>query len=161
MVNHILIITSDACDAQALQNVLSQENKNNAFHTEWVTRLSAGLERLRGGDIDAVLVNLSLPDSQGIATFDQLFAIVPHTPILVLDISENEMLATEVMGRGAQGCLSKAYFSSNLVPQSLSNIIQRKAVEKSLFIEKNVLKSRLIRSVTQSSAPICQAMLII
>jgi len=136
MVNHILIITSDTCDGQSLQDVLSQESKNNAFEIEWVTQLSAGLERLRSGDIDAILVDLSLPDSQGIATFDQLFAIAPHTPILVLDIAENEILATEVMGRGAQGCMSKAYFGNNLVPQSLSNIIQRKAVEKSLFIEK-------------------------
>ena len=63
MVNHILIITSDTCDGQSLQDVLSQESKNNAFEIEWVTQLSAGLERLRSGDIDAILVDLSLPDS--------------------------------------------------------------------------------------------------
>ena len=101
-----------------------------------VTCLSVGLERLRAGDIDAILVDLFLPDSQGIATFDQLFAIVPQTPILTLHATDNHMLAKEAIQRGAEGHLSKDYFSNNLVPYSLRNIIQRKAVEESLFIER-------------------------
>lgn len=131
----VLIITSDATDAKSLENVLSQ-SEDGAFDIEWVTCLSDGLERLRAGDIDAILVDLFLSDSQGIATFDQLFAVVPQTPILALHATDNHMLAKETMQRGAQGHLSKDYFSNSLVPHSLRNIIQRKAVEESLFIER-------------------------
>jgi diguanylate cyclase (GGDEF)-like protein/PAS domain S-box-containing protein len=136
MANHVLIITSDATDAKALKDVLG-EAKDSSFDIEWVTRLYDGLERLRAGGIDAILVDLSLPDSQGIATFDKLFAIAPQTPIMTLSMTNNVMLASEAVQRGAQGYLSKDHFSNNLVPQSLRNIIQRKAVEESLFIEKN------------------------
>jgi diguanylate cyclase (GGDEF)-like protein/PAS domain S-box-containing protein len=88
------------------------------------------------GGIDAIIVNLSLPDSSGIATFDQLFAAAPHTPILTLSAMEDDTLAIEAVQRGAQGNLSKAYFGSNLVPQTLRNIIQRKAVEEAFYKEK-------------------------
>lgn len=135
MAYQVLIITSDATDAKSLENVLSQ-SEDGAFDIEWVTCLSDGLERLRAGDIDAILVDLFLSDSQGIATFDQLFAVVPQTPILALHATDNHMLAKETMQRGAQGHLSKDYFSNSLVPHSLRNIIQRKAVEESLFIER-------------------------
>jgi len=135
MPNRVLIITSDAGDAESLKNVLGQAD-DSAFNIEWVTCLSDGLERLRADDIDAILVDLFLPDSQGIATFDQLFAVVPHTPILTLHATDNEMLAKEAVQRGAQGHLSKAHIGNNLIPGSLSNIIQRKAVEESLFIER-------------------------
>ncbi len=136
MANRILIITSDATDAESLTNVLDQAD-DGAFDIEWVTCLSDGLERLRAGDIDAILVDLFLSDSQGIATFDRLFAVVPQTPILTLHAADNKMLTKETMQRGAQGHLSKDYFSNNLVPHSLRNIIQRKAVEESLFIERS------------------------
>ncbi len=135
MANRVLIITSDSIDAKSLDNVLSQA-EDGAFDIEWVTCLSEGLARLRAGDFDAILVDLFLPDSQGIATFDQLFAVVPQTPILTLHAKDNHMLAKEAMQRGAQGHLSKDYFSNSLVPHSLRNIIQRKAVEESLFIER-------------------------
>ncbi|MDO8895671.1 bifunctional diguanylate cyclase/phosphodiesterase [Nitrosomonas sp.] len=135
MAYRVLIITSDATDAKSLENVLSQ-SEDGAFDIEWVTCLSDGLERLRAGDIDAILVDLFLSDSQGIATFDQLFTVVPQTPILALHATDNHMLAKETMQRGAQGHLSKDYFSNSLVPHSLLNIIQRKAVEESLFIER-------------------------
>ena len=135
MANRVLIITSDAADAESLKDVLGQA-EDGAFDTEWVTCLSAGLERLRAGYIDAILVDLFLSDSQGMATFDQLFAVVPQTPILTLHAADNQLLARETVQRGAQGHLSKDYFSNSLLPYSLRNIIQRKAVEESLFIER-------------------------
>jgi len=135
MANRILIITNDAADAESLKNVLCQA-KNNSFEIEWVTCLSDGLERLRAGGIDAILVDLFLPDSQGIATFDQLFAGAPQTPILTLHAVGDEILGEEAVQCGAQGHLPKNYFSNSLVAYSLRNIIQRKVIEESLFIER-------------------------
>jgi diguanylate cyclase (GGDEF)-like protein/PAS domain S-box-containing protein len=133
--NQILIITGNATDAKTLEDVL-RKAKDGPFDIEWVTRLTDALERLRAGGIDAILVDLSLPDSQGIETFDKLFGAAPQTPILTLSAEEDEALATEAVQRGSQGYLSKGHFGSYLVPQSLRNIIQRKAVEESLYLEK-------------------------
>lgn len=135
MANRILIITGDATDAKTLEDVL-RKAKDGPFDIEWVTRLSHALERLDAGGIAAMLVDLSLPDSQGIETFDKLFAAAPQTPILTLSAEEDEAFATEAVQRGSQGFLSKGHFGSYLVPQSLRNIIQRKAVEETLYIEK-------------------------
>ncbi|HEY9145215.1 MAG TPA: EAL domain-containing protein [Thiobacillus sp.] len=135
MTNRVLIVTADPDDARTLERVLGKA-KGGPFAIEWVTRRSDALERLRAGGIDAILADLSLPDSQGIETFDQLFAATPQTPILTLSAVEDDALATEAVQRGAQGTLSKDHFGSSLVPQSLRNIIQRKAVEESLYLEK-------------------------
>ncbi|WP_172147373.1 MULTISPECIES: putative bifunctional diguanylate cyclase/phosphodiesterase [Pseudomonas] len=135
MANRILIITADAEDAATLQNVLNKA-KDGPFILEWQQSLADALARLKTGCIDAILTDLSLPDSQGIETFDQLFACAPQTPIMTLSEIDDEELAVEAVERGAQGYLSKGHFGSYLVPQSLRNIIQRKAVEESVFLEK-------------------------
>jgi diguanylate cyclase (GGDEF)-like protein/PAS domain S-box-containing protein len=89
-----------------------------------------------GNADDAVIADLSLADSQGIDTFDQLFAAAPHTPIVTLSAADDEALTTMSVQRGAQGYLSKSNLDSYLTPQSLHNLIQRKAVEETYFLEK-------------------------
>jgi len=135
MSNRILIITGKPADAEILKDVLGKAH-DGPFEIEWLTQLSLGLERLSKGGIDAILVDLSLPDSEGLATFDQLFAAVPHTPIMTLSEGDDDALAIEAVERGSQGYLSKGHFKSYLVPQALRNIIQRKAVEEAFYKEK-------------------------
>lgn len=134
MADRILIITGDQTDAEALQKVLGK-SPDGAYSVEWVRHLSEGLGRLSKGGIDAIMVELSLPDSQGIATFDKLYAAAPHTPILTLNAAVDEGLATEALRRGAKGSLEKVHFCSYLVPQTLRLILQREATEERLFVE--------------------------
>src|SRR5882724_10431410 len=82
----------------------SPKTGSSSFDVEWVRQLSEGLARLSQGGIDAVLLELSLPDSHGIETFDKLFSVAPDVPILVLG-NGNEALAKEAVGRGAQDYL--------------------------------------------------------
>lgn len=138
MANRILIITADCKDADTLEKALKRA-QDGPFSSESLTRLDLALARLQAAEhkaIDAILVDLELPDSQGLATFDQLFALVPSIPIMTLSDIDDDAQTDEVIRRGAQGCLSKGYLGSSLVPQSLRNIILRKAVEEALFIEK-------------------------
>lgn len=138
MSNRVLIITGNTSDAATLEDVL-EKAQDGPFLIEWVTSLAQALLRLethRKAPIDAIMVDLDLPDSQGMDSFDALFAVAPSIPILVLNELEDEQQTWEAIQRGAQGCLSKGHFGSYLVPQSLRNIIQRKAVEESLFVEK-------------------------
>lgn len=135
MANRVLIITGDSADAKALENVLGNA-REGPFAVESVAKLADGLERLQAGDVDAIMVDLALPDSQGIETFDKLFALAPHTPILTLNAANDEILATDAVQHGSQGDLPKGHFGSKLVAQSLRNIIQRKAFEEALYIEK-------------------------
>ncbi|HEY0841851.1 putative bifunctional diguanylate cyclase/phosphodiesterase [Methylotenera sp.] len=134
MLNNILVLTNDPNEAEMLKAALGQSK--NLFRIEWLRHLSSGINRLRMADMDAIIVNLSLPDSSGIATFDKLFAVAPHTPILTLSLSEEATLAKEAVAHGAQGYLSRAYLESKIIPQALLNIIQRKQIEEDINQQK-------------------------
>ena len=135
MKSRVLIVTNDSSDATALQNALHKA-QDGPYDVVWLKGLSEALERLFLDDIDVILIDLLLPDSQGIATFDKVFSATPHIPILTLSTTEDEVLGVEAVQRGAEGFLSKGHFNSSLVPQCLRNIIQRKGVEQSLYIER-------------------------
>ncbi|MEI9981846.1 MAG: EAL domain-containing protein, partial [Aliidongia sp.] len=134
MVDRILVVTDDHADADGLSDILSAATEG-PFEIECVTRLSAALDRLRAGTTDAIIVDLSLPDSAGIATFDQLYAAAPHTPIMTLSPRDDQTLAMEAIRRGAQGCFGKGDFNRDTVPPTLHNVIQRKRVEAALHME--------------------------
>ena len=99
-------------------------------------RSSDGLKRLRKEGIDAVLLDLFLPDSQGIETFEALFEAAPLVPILVLANGENEDIAWQATQRGAQDHLLKDHLDAYWLPRILRSVIERKAAEEALFIEK-------------------------
>jgi diguanylate cyclase (GGDEF)-like protein/PAS domain S-box-containing protein len=135
MAYRVLIVSADADDSSAMREMLV-EALDGPFSSERVRSLTDALTRLQEGGIDAVLLDLTLPDSQSIATFDQVFAAVPQIPIMTLCTPEDETLAQQTLQRGAQGYLLKGQFASYLVAQSLGHIIQRRSVEANLFFER-------------------------
>ncbi|MES2299130.1 MAG: EAL domain-containing protein [Pseudomonadota bacterium] len=139
--NVVLIITSIQADAVDLQRGLA-EARDGPFDHICVQSLAEALERIGCTRIDIILVDLALPDSAGLATFDRLFAAAPTVPILTLAAHAEESIAIEAIQRGAQGFLSKGHFHNTLVPQALRSIIHRRAVEAALFQEKE--RSRVI-----------------
>lgn len=130
----ILLIESDAVAADKIRAALTPEG-SRSFEVEWVLELSEGLARLSKGGIDAILLELSLPDCHGIETFDKLFNAVPDIPILILG-NGNEALAKEAVGRGAQDYLLAGHLDSYSLPRALRGAIERKAVEDALYAEK-------------------------
>ena len=134
--NHVvLIITADGADFGSLQQALAG-TRDGPFDVVWARSLGDGLGVLAGARIDIILADLSLPDSDGVATFDRLFLAAPEIPILTLASEAGEAAAIEAVHNGAQGYLSKAHFHASVVAQALRNIIHRKAVEAALFVEK-------------------------
>ena len=135
MQNRILLLTNDPAEANSLKEVLSK-SRDGTFEIEWLTNLSAGIERLQIGDVDVVIVDLLMAGSNGIETFKKLLAAAPHTPIITLNEVDDEKLALEATKLGAQAHISKGHFVSSLVPQTLRSIIQRKSTEEALYKEK-------------------------
>jgi diguanylate cyclase (GGDEF)-like protein/PAS domain S-box-containing protein len=131
----ILLIENDPAVANEIRAALS-ETHGGSFELEWVRQLSEGVERLSKKGIAATLLELSLPDSQGIETFDKLFTTAPDVPILILGGSAEEALAKQAVGRGAQDYLLPGRLDSYSLPRALRNAIERKAVEDALFVEK-------------------------
>ena len=128
----VLLIENDPADASVIREILA----TGPIEVEWVRKLSDGLERLSRTGIGAVMLNLLLPDSQGIATFDKIFAAVPHIPILILSDSQYEDLGTLSIQRGAQDYVLKSHLDRYWLPRALRNIIERKILTEALFLEK-------------------------
>src|SRR6185295_18241676 len=138
MSQNILLIQDDPSDANALREALINSS-DGPFKVVWVRRCSEGLERLardgeQGADgIAAVLVDLFLPDSHGIETFDRLFLAAPHIPILVLSALHDERIAKLAVQHGAQDYLLKNRFDSYLMPKALGSMVERAANAEALF----------------------------
>jgi diguanylate cyclase (GGDEF)-like protein/PAS domain S-box-containing protein len=137
---NILLIQDDPADAQGVREAL-----NGSFQVKWVRRCSEGLERLAGEGkqkeqrthaIGAVLVDLFLPDSQGIETFDRIFRVAPQIPILVLSAVQHEGIAKLAVQHGAQDYLLKTRLDGYLLPKALDSMVERAANAEALFEEK-------------------------
>ena len=133
--SRILIITDDTGDAQKLMATLAKPN-GEQFASEWVTHLSEAISRLKAGSFDAVLVDLLLPDSMGISTFEKVFSVKKHMPIMVLCPMDDETDAIAAVKLGARGYFTQDCFGRYLIAQSLNNVIQHKELEENFFIEK-------------------------
>ena len=91
----ILLIENELAIANSIRAALATPS-NASFGVNWVRELSAGLERLGKKGIAAVLLDLALPDSQGIETFEKVFNAAANIPILILGGSVPEALAEEI-----------------------------------------------------------------
>jgi diguanylate cyclase (GGDEF)-like protein/PAS domain S-box-containing protein len=131
----VLLIANESFVADEIRVALAG-TVNGSFEFEWARDLSEGLERLRQKRISAVLLDLSLPDSRGMATLDQVFSAAPDVPILVLGGPGAESLAKDAVGRGAQDYLLPGHLDSYSLPRALRNAVERKVVEDALYEEK-------------------------
>jgi DNA-binding NarL/FixJ family response regulator len=113
---NILLIQNDSADSEAVRDALVNSN-DGLFRVLLVRDCSAGLAALAKGkargihDADrivAVLVDLSLPDSSGIETFDRILQAAPQVPILILSSAQDEDTAKLAVKRGAQEYLSRS-----------------------------------------------------
>ncbi len=108
------------------------EEKAKSGSLEYVDRLSTGLDRLASGSVDVVLLDLGLPDSQGLATFTSVQAVAHNIPILILTGFTDDAIALEAVRRGAQDYLIKGKTDSALLIRAIDYAIARKKAEELL-----------------------------
>jgi diguanylate cyclase (GGDEF)-like protein/PAS domain S-box-containing protein len=134
-VSTVLLVSGDPVDVVLIERALA-EPPGGLLRLERVGRLAQGVERLKRGRIDAVLLDLFLPDSQGIATFEAVLEAAPLVPILLLASRENEEVAWKATQLGAQDHLLREHFDAYWLPRILRSVIERKAGEEALFAER-------------------------
>ncbi len=142
----ILLIEDNPDEARLIEEMLLDVNAGS-FVMDCVNRLSTGLERLSEGNIDVVLLDLTLPDSRGFDTFLKVQTQVPELPIIVLTNFDNEALAVKEVRKGAQDYLLKSEVTGNLLMRSMQYAIERKQTERQILHLNNILKS--IRTINK------------
>jgi diguanylate cyclase (GGDEF)-like protein/PAS domain S-box-containing protein len=111
------------------------ESKREPYDVEWVGSLSDGLERLTTNRVSAVLLDLRLPDCQGIAGLEKLLQAAPSIPILVVGADENEEVAQHVIRAGAHDYLLMNRLDSYWLPRAVRHAIERTLSEEAFFAE--------------------------
>ena len=127
----VLLIEDNPGDARLVQEAL-KGTSDPGYRVEWVERLSTGLARLADGGIDVLLLDLGLPDSQGLAALALIRALSPAVPVVVLSGAGDEQFAVEAVQAGAQDYLVKTYADPHLLTRSLRYAIERKRADEAL-----------------------------
>lgn len=124
-----LLVEDNPGDSRLIREMLA-EARGVTFNLEYADRLQTGLEHLREGGIDVVLLDLGLPDSQGLETLSKIYAQALEVPIVVLTGLDDEMLGVQAVNRGAQDYLVKGQVDVNLLVRALRYAIERKRAEE-------------------------------
>jgi signal transduction histidine kinase len=127
----ILLIEDNPGDTRLIREMLT-EARGGTFDMECADRLSTGLERLAAGGIDVVLLDLSLPDGQGLDTFVRAHAQASGVPIVVLTGLDDEALAVQAVQKGAQDYLVKGHADGYSLTRAIRYAIERQRAEEAL-----------------------------
>lgn len=128
----ILLIEDNPGDARLIMEELLTV-KVARFDLVLAERLSQGLKYLAEGNIDIVLLDLSLPDSNGIDTFLRIFEQKPDVPVVVLTGYDDESFAKNALRHGAEDYLIKGQVYGTLLARSIQYAIERKRARETLF----------------------------
>ncbi len=151
----LLLIEDNAGDVRLIEEML-RESQGIYFDLRSAGRLEEALSRLKEQAFDALLLDLGLPDSQGLGTLARLRAEVPDVPIVVLTGIDDIELAAGAVQEGAQDYLVKGQVTSGALARSLRNAVERKRVEEAL--RKSEQRYRfLFTNMTESFAH-CQVL---
>jgi signal transduction histidine kinase len=120
----VLLIEDNPADARLMRETLA-EFPNPPFSLTWVDRLSAGLERLATEQIDLVLLDLSLPDAEGLEGLRAMRTHAPRTPVVVLTGLVDEATADRALAEGAQDYLFKGQVTGDALARSVRYAIER------------------------------------
>ncbi|HEX2055757.1 MAG TPA: response regulator [Nitrospiraceae bacterium] len=128
---HVLLIEDNDDDAFLIRDTLSR-CPGEPVTVEWVDRIERGLAHLAQAPVDAVLVDLSLPDSHGVDTVAKLRRHAHDAPVVVLTGLDDEAVAEQALRHGAQDYLVKARLSGDALMRAIRYAVGRHQVELAL-----------------------------
>lgn len=156
----VLVIEDNEDDIILTRNGLHRAQRGS-FEVEWAQTLAEGMDRIRNGGIDVVLLDLCLPDSHGAESFDRLTHEFGHLPIVVLSGNEDEELAVQTVRHGAQDYLPKG----QLNPDTLGRVVtyayeRKKALERMTSLSEELSqRNALLREELELAHEIQRALL--
>jgi signal transduction histidine kinase len=145
---NILLIEDNPGDARLIEEMVSEINSapgagSSRFKVEWQKNLGDGLKRLSEPGIDLVLLDLSLPDSQGIDTFAKTQIDATRIPVILLTGLNDEQLAMVAVRSGAQDYLQKNGLTGFYLAKAMRYALERKAAEEEIRqLSQKILQAR-------------------
>ncbi|MDA0323777.1 MAG: response regulator [Verrucomicrobia bacterium] len=126
----VLLIEDNLGFAYFIRETLS--NMEPSFEVTRTSCLSDGLASLAKASPDLILLDLGLPDSRRIDTFDRLHLAEPTVPVIVLTVLDDDAVAREAIRKGAQDYLVKDRVDKDLLVRSIHYAIERSRSDREL-----------------------------
>jgi len=140
----ILLIEDNPGDARLIQEALLETNRDHPTTTRFkltvADRLCAGLGALAQRNVDVILLDLSLPDSEGLSTLLSISAQAPALPVIVMTGLDDETITVGALQAGAQDYLIKGELDGNLLVRAIRYAIERKRAEEALRVSEESLR---------------------
>jgi two-component sensor histidine kinase len=120
----ILLVEDNAGDARLLREMFSTE-REGSYEITQMPRLGLALNHLAKGGVDIVLLDLGLPDGDGLDTVRRVRLLAPEVPLVVLTGRDDVAALAEAMSAGAQDYLVKGQIENRALPRALRHAIER------------------------------------
>lgn len=126
---HVLCVEDSRVEAMACIRKI-EEADDNRIEIHHVDTLKDALSYIEKHSVDAVLLDLGLPDSDGACSIRALNKKFPDLPVVVLSGREDEVMVLRAFEYGAQEFLLKGECSGMMIRQSIFNAMFRKSLKK-------------------------------
>jgi two-component system cell cycle response regulator len=128
----VLLVEDNPADAFLARRILAEtDDPSPTVETE--DRLAGAIQRLAVGGVDVVVLDLGLPDSNGLESFERLRREAPDVPLVILSGLDDQAIAVEAVRRGAQDFLVKGRFNGAVLSRSLRYAIERQQLQSQIF----------------------------
>jgi diguanylate cyclase (GGDEF)-like protein/PAS domain S-box-containing protein len=138
-INKVLLVEDNPGDARLLREMFNEQGSRRTELTI-VQSMGQAEKHLAENAVDIVLLDLGLPDAQGLGAVRRAHAAAPRVPLVVLTGLDDDSLATQALQEGAQDYLLKSqietYGTTRGLVRALRYAIERKILEDALFVEK-------------------------
>src|SRR6185369_4022745 len=127
----VLLIEDNPADSRLIKEHFL-EIKDASFLLSDAVSITEAMDHIAQRHFDVILLDLSLPDSQGLETLSRMHAHAPNLPLIVLTGMDDDELALAAMRHGAQDFLIKGKFDIQLLSRVIRHTIERKRAEKEI-----------------------------
>ncbi len=120
---NVLLIEDNPGDAKLIQFRLSETDRK--YNIQTIDRLELACDLLKKSRFDVILLDLGLPDSQGLDTFNKLYEHEKNIPIVILSGINDEKRSMQSVSLGAQDYLAKSFADTQLLIRTINHAIER------------------------------------
>ena len=152
----VLLVEDSAADAERVRLALSETRgamgvRQGLFTVTSVDHLAPALQLLSREDFGVVLLDLGLPDCDGLETLARVRAAAPDVPVVVLAGLDDDGQALGAIQRGAQDYLAKDHFDARLLRRTLRHAMERKRAEVQLLQHSRQIETAHARIERQAA----------